>query len=123
VLFIEYYLLRFHKPSRYTDVNAVYLMIWEMLFIHLLSKVLDSFKSTIINKISGLIFTKLRMRKHKHRVFVCMKIDKATLKQCAQLDITSKIKIIYDVFALLVSTTPGKCRQCLDYRLLPCLQN
>jgi hypothetical protein len=59
------------------------------------------------------IFTKLRRR--KRRTFVCTKIGKITLEQRAQLDSTWEVKLIYDVFALLVSTTQqiNVCKVCI----------
>jgi hypothetical protein len=60
--------------------------------------------STKVNK-SVAIFTKLRRRKHKRRTFVCITIGKVTLEPSAQLDSNREVKLIDDVFALLVSTT------------------
>jgi hypothetical protein len=54
----------------------------------------------------GPIFTKLRRRKHNRRAFVCFKIGEVTIEQSALPDSTWEVYLIYDVFALLLSTTP-----------------
>jgi hypothetical protein len=54
----------------------------------------------------GPIFTKLRRRRHKRRAFVCIKISNVTLEQSVQLGSTREVKLINDVFPLLVSFTP-----------------
>jgi hypothetical protein len=55
---------------------------------------------------SGPKFTKVRKRKHKRRVFVRSNISKVTLDRRALIFSTREVKLIFDIFALLVSSIP-----------------
>jgi hypothetical protein len=63
-------------------------------------------KGCLVKQAPGSIFTKLRRRKHKRKAFVCFKIDKVTLEQSALRYSSGDVRIISDVFELLVSTIP-----------------
>jgi hypothetical protein len=55
---------------------------------------------------AGPIFTKLRSRKHKRRVFVRFKISKATLERRALVQRTWKYKLMSDVYSSFCKYVP-----------------